>query len=111
MRKFLILTSALSVLAAGSASAQVFKVSNPNAAPGELGPVAIYIDETAGISPVQIGYNAADDFGPSGSNDAPKNHVARQGLAVDQEIVTSSTGTHKVYTGYNAADDFEVSDD
>ncbi|MCT7374905.1 hypothetical protein [Chelativorans salis] len=110
MRKFLVVASALSVLAAGSASAQGFKVSNPDAAPGDLGPVAIYTGETAGASPVQIGYNAADDFGPSRSNATPKDRTAQQAKAVDQEIVTSSTGTHKVYTGYNAANGFGASD-
>ncbi|WP_163267916.1 hypothetical protein [Chelativorans alearense] len=105
MRKFLILASALSVLAAGGASAEGFKVSNPNAAPGDLGPVAVYTGQTAGA--VKIGYNAADDFGPSRSNAAPENRIAHE--AVDQHIVTSSTGTKKVYTGYNASDDFGAS--
>ncbi|WP_159591467.1 hypothetical protein [Chelativorans xinjiangense] len=109
MRKFLILASAVSVLAAGSASAEGFKVSNPNAAPGDLGPVAIHTGEPAGASPVQIGYNAADDFGPSRSNATPKNRTAHQEKVVDREIVTSSTGTQKVYTGYNASDDFGAS--
>ncbi|PRD40459.1 hypothetical protein C5748_26815 [Phyllobacterium phragmitis] len=110
MRKFLILTSALSVLAAGNASAQDFRVSNPNAAPGDLGPVAVYTGETVSISPGRIGYNAADDFGRSSHNAAPKNRPAERKVA-DREIVTSSTGTRKVYTGYNASDDFNVSDD
>lgn len=112
MRKFLILASALSVLAAGSASAQGFKVSNPNAAPGDLGLQAVSTGAIAAAPLVQVGYNATDDFGPSSHSAAPKNRIAGQEQkVVDREITTSSTNARKVYSGYNAADGFSATYD
>lgn len=114
MRKILVLASVLSLLGAGSAMAQDFKVSSQNDFPvsrvqQHTGSVDRGIT-TSGIG-ATAGFSAAQGFGPSNENDQPIPRFQTQNGYGEHGIVTSSTGAHaqKSYHGFNAADGFGAS--
>ncbi|MCT7378011.1 hypothetical protein [Chelativorans salis] len=110
MRKVIILTSALALLGAGSAMAQNFKVSDPNAGPDaykehqiKSAPVDRVV--TSGIGQSQTGFSAAQGFGPSDASDLP----APRFQLDNAEPTVAPSSTQRIYNGYNASDAFEPS--
>jgi hypothetical protein len=120
MRKILLIASALAVLGAGSAAVQAqsfqaanaVQASNPNQAPGDLGPQAVYTGEQSNRIIEKRGYSAADDFRASSHNGAPVDRFAQQTAPanVDRTNVTAGIRTFNTGNGYSAADSFAPSD-
>lgn len=71
MRKVIVLTSVLA-LGAGSALAQDFQVSDSDSAPTVYRNAPVNVDRSVVTSSVgEVGFSAAQGFGPSDENDNP----------------------------------------